>query len=350
MADVAELEKLREQLAAAEAELVKNREEKQLVADELALAQKEKADQVKKKAFLDQTGLTEEEFDDKKATLEGKLGKKVEEMKSRRIAFEKALERCPVLSKEVIGGSMRVQKDIQEKLGRLKSLIDERQKVLVTKVKRMEEEKLCEIQNASSELRAARGKIVDRINNANTLLFDTEVYELFERADDEVKELEQSLTEQVDLSIKTDTEYDLNLEVDDLQSQLCTVLDFKIDGEEEGQDAQPLSEAEGRAKVVAELRDQIRALEKEKKDLVASEDFLEAAAIKIRIDQLVEELELLADGMPSVEDEREQRQRAKLQAEVSENFRNWDAVKYKKTVRDQTVAAQADTGLLQFLF
>lgn len=70
MADVAELEKLREQLAAAEAELAKNREEKQKVADELALAQKEKADQVKRKAYLDQTGLTEEEFEDKKATLE----------------------------------------------------------------------------------------------------------------------------------------------------------------------------------------------------------------------------------------------------------------------------------------
>ena len=44
---------------------------------------------------------------------------------------------------------MTVQKDIQEKFGKLKSLLDERQKALTARVKSLEEEKLVEIQNAS---------------------------------------------------------------------------------------------------------------------------------------------------------------------------------------------------------
>ena len=62
---------------------------------------------------------------------------------------------------------MKMQKEIQAKLGALKTLIEDRQKVsfqcydvmtvsmtfhlqiLIAKVKRMEETKLCEIQNAS---------------------------------------------------------------------------------------------------------------------------------------------------------------------------------------------------------
>ena len=70
MADAAELEALRAQLAAAEAELQANKEEKEKVAEELALAQKEKAAHAKKKAYLDETGLTDAEFEDKKATVE----------------------------------------------------------------------------------------------------------------------------------------------------------------------------------------------------------------------------------------------------------------------------------------
>merc|ERR1712167_158498 len=90
MAD-GEIEKLREQLAAAEAELAKRDAENKAVASELEKAQKEKADELRKKDYLDQTGLTEEEFEDKKSTLEGRLQKKIEEMKARRVAFEKAL-------------------------------------------------------------------------------------------------------------------------------------------------------------------------------------------------------------------------------------------------------------------
>ena len=37
-----------------------------------------------------------------------------------------------------------------------------------------------------SELRAARGKIVDRINTTNSLLFDSDVYEIFDRAEEVV--------------------------------------------------------------------------------------------------------------------------------------------------------------------
>lgn len=95
------------------------------------------------------------------------------------------------------------------------------------------------------------------------------------------------------------------------------------------------------------LREQIRALEKEKKICVASEDFLEAAAIKNRIDALAEELEQIADGMATGEDERESRRLMKEQSEIAENFRNWDAVKYKKTVRQ---GQESEPGLLNFLF
>jgi len=44
---------------------------------------------------------------------------------------------------------MTVQKDIQDKFGKLKGLLEERQKALTAKVKALEEEKLVEIQNAS---------------------------------------------------------------------------------------------------------------------------------------------------------------------------------------------------------
>ena len=70
MGDAVEIEALRAQLAAAEEQLMKNQEEKNAVAKELEQAQKEKADQQRKKAFLDETGLTEAEFEDKKAMVE----------------------------------------------------------------------------------------------------------------------------------------------------------------------------------------------------------------------------------------------------------------------------------------
>merc|ERR1711934_93558 len=299
----------------------------------------------KKKQFLTDTGLTEAEFEDKKTTLEGKLQKKLDEMKGRKISLEKALEKCPLLSKEVIAGSMKVQKDIQEKMGKLKGLIDQRQKVLVAKVKQMEEEKLCEIQNASSELRAARGKIVDRMNTTNALLYDTDVYELFERADEEEKQLDACLAEQVGMTIKTNTAYDCELETEAIHDMLASTLQFKRD--EAVEEDPKASEAEGKAKQVIALREQIRSLEKEKKICVASEDFLEAAQIKTKIDELVTELEELAESMPSVEDDREARKKKKDQEELSENFRNWDAVKYKNTVGQ---GKQSEAGLLNFLF
>merc|ERR1711959_859875 len=110
-----------------------------------------------------------------------------------------------MLSKQVIGGSMTGQKEIQDKLGKLRQIIDDRQKALIAKVKALEEEKLVEIQNASSELRAARGKIVDHINSTNALLFDTEVYELFDRADSEEKALNNVLAQVVDFNLKNNT-------------------------------------------------------------------------------------------------------------------------------------------------
>ena len=61
---------LREQLAAAQDELAKNKEEKERVAKELKKANAEVEANNKKKAYLDETGLTEAEFDDKKATTE----------------------------------------------------------------------------------------------------------------------------------------------------------------------------------------------------------------------------------------------------------------------------------------
>jgi len=51
--------------------------------------------------------------------------------------------------------------------------------------------------------------------------------------------------------------------------------------------------------------------------------------------------------MPSVEDDREARKKKKDQEELSENFRNWDAVKYKNTVGQ---GKQSEAGLLNFLF
>jgi len=341
-----EIEALRAQLAAAEEQLMKNQEEKNAVAKELEQAQKEKADQQRKKAFLDETGLTEAEFEDKKAMVEGRLMRKVEEMKGRRVALERALERCPVLSKEVIGGSMKVQKDIQEKMGLLKALIDERQKVMVTKVKQMEEEKLCEIQNASSELRAARGKIVDRINTTNSLLFDSDVYEIFDRAEEEERQLDLCLTQEVDFSLKTDTEYACEVVTDSIQDLMVTVLDFGGQ-DDENAEGEAMTEDQVNKQQATSLRDQIRALEKEKKICVASEDFLEAAAIKNKIDELAEELEGISGVMGTVEDEREARMKLKEKNEMAENYRNWDAVKYKKTVRQ---GKESEAGLLNFLF
>jgi len=68
MAD--ELAALREQLAAAQEELATNKEEKERVAKQLEQANAEVEANNKKKAYLDETGLTEAEFDDKKATTE----------------------------------------------------------------------------------------------------------------------------------------------------------------------------------------------------------------------------------------------------------------------------------------
>jgi len=44
---------------------------------------------------------------------------------------------------------MTVQKEVQEKFGKLRGIIDQRQKELIAHVKAKEEEKLVEIQNAS---------------------------------------------------------------------------------------------------------------------------------------------------------------------------------------------------------
>ena len=68
----AEVEELRKQLAAAQDELAKNKEEKEKVAKELEHANAEVEANNKKKAYLDETGLTEAEFDDKKSTTEVK--------------------------------------------------------------------------------------------------------------------------------------------------------------------------------------------------------------------------------------------------------------------------------------
>merc|ERR1712166_1588900 len=133
---------LKAQLAAAEAELQQHRDEKEQFQKELETAQ-------------------EEEFQEKKSSAAGKIEVKLDELRGRKIALDRALEQSPLLSKQIISGSMMMQKDIQEQLGKLKTHIDERQKMLLSQVKLMEEQKLCTIQNCGSELRSARGKLVD---------------------------------------------------------------------------------------------------------------------------------------------------------------------------------------------
>merc|ERR1711998_49895 len=142
--------------AAAEAELQKHRDEKEQFQRELESAQREKEEADKKLSYLNKIGLTEEEFEEKRQAATKKVEAKLDELRSRKITLDRSLEQAPVLSKQVISGSMLMQKDIQEQIGALKTLIDERQKVLLAQVKQMEEEKLCAIQNASSELRSTR--------------------------------------------------------------------------------------------------------------------------------------------------------------------------------------------------
>jgi len=68
MAD--EVEALRAELAAAQAELQRNKDEKERVAAELEVANAENEMHAKKKAYLDETGLTDTEFEDKKTNSE----------------------------------------------------------------------------------------------------------------------------------------------------------------------------------------------------------------------------------------------------------------------------------------
>jgi len=197
-----------------------------------------------------------------------------------------------------------------------------------------------------SELRAARGKIVDRINTTNSLLFDSDVYEIFDRAEEEERQLDLCLTQEVDFSLKTDTEYACEVVTDSIQDLMVTVLDFGGQ-DDENAEGEAMTEDQVNKQQATSLRDQIRALEKEKKICVASEDFLEAAAIKNKIDELAEELEGISGVMGTVEDEREARMKLKEKNEMSENYRYWDAVKYKKTVRQ---GKESEAGLLNFLF
>merc|ERR1712166_879743 len=119
-------------VAALKAELQQHRDEKEQFQKELETAQKEKEEADLKLGYLNEIGLTEEEFQEKKSSATGKIEVKLDELRGRKIALDRALEQSPLLSKQIISGSMMMQKDIQEQLGKLKTHIDERQKMLLS--------------------------------------------------------------------------------------------------------------------------------------------------------------------------------------------------------------------------
>ena len=117
-AEAGDIEALRAQLAAAEAELKKHREEKEAMQADLESAQKEKAEADEKMNYLNKIGITEEEFAERRVGVEvsapvdncianayvymqKKLGIKLDELKGRKVTLEHALEQCPSLSKQV---------------------------------------------------------------------------------------------------------------------------------------------------------------------------------------------------------------------------------------------------------
>ena len=69
-AEGTDIEALRAQLAAAEAELQKHREEKEAMQADLESAQKEKAEADEKMNYLNKIGITEEEFAERRAGVE----------------------------------------------------------------------------------------------------------------------------------------------------------------------------------------------------------------------------------------------------------------------------------------
>merc|ERR1712054_603407 len=92
MADEADVAALREQLAAAEAELQKHRDEKEQFQRELESAQREKEEADKKLSYLNKIGLTEEEFEEKRQAATKKVETKLDELRSRKITLDRSLE------------------------------------------------------------------------------------------------------------------------------------------------------------------------------------------------------------------------------------------------------------------
>merc|ERR1712166_1023778 len=88
-------------LAAAEAELQQHRDEKEQFQKELETAQKEKEEADLKLGYLNKIGLTEEEFQEKKSSATGKIEVKLDELRGRKIALDRALEQSPLLSKQI---------------------------------------------------------------------------------------------------------------------------------------------------------------------------------------------------------------------------------------------------------
>jgi len=340
---------LKAQLAAAEAELQQHRDEKEQFQKELESAQKEKEEADLKLGYLNKIGLTEEEFQEKKSSATGKIEVKLDELRGRKIALDRALEQSPLLSKQIISGSMMMQKDIQEQLGKLKTHIDERQKMLLSQVKLMEEQKLCTIQNCGSELRSARGKLVDRISSSNSEIFENGVCEIFERCEQEEALLDEMLSTEMVLQVEVNTDYDgCSLELVELSAMIDKQLDFNrsdvVVSDEPVQD--PQVALQGKAQ---DLKDQMTALIAEKKKCVEMEDFLEADRKKKEIDVLQTELETIMEGLPAHEDANDAKKRAKYEAEIQNGLNNWDAVRYKKERIKQTQKGQG-SSIMSFLF
>merc|ERR1712166_867571 len=327
---------LKAQLAAAEAELQQHRDEKEQFQKELETAQKEKEEADLKLGYLNKIGLTEEEFQEKKSSATGKIEVKLDELRGRKIALDRALEQSPLLSKQIISGSMMMQKDIQEQLGKLKTHIDERQKMLLSQVKLMEEQKLCTIQNCGSELRSARGKLVDRISSSNSEIFENGVCEIFERCEQEEALLDEMLSTEMVLQVEVNTDYDgCSLELVELSAMIDKQLDFNrsdvVVSDEPVQD--PQVALQGKAQ---DLKDQMTALIAEKKKCVEMED-------------LQTELETIMEGLPAHEDANDAKKRAKYEAEIQNGLNNWDAVRYKKERIKQTQKGQG-SSIMSFLF
>ena len=163
----------------------------------------------------------------------------------------------------------------------------------------------------------------------------------------EEKALNNVLAQVVDFNLKNNTEYECELDFGDLDDHLNKTLIFK--GDTPPVPEEELTEEEKALRAARSLQEQLRDLEKQKKLAVASEDFLEAANIKAKMESLKGEL----DGMDLPDDMTLEGNTAQKEheKEVAANFKNWEGVKYKEARKNESVEVkEEDKGIMNFLF